>query len=95
MFSIVRFLNWTCFCNRHFSHEKPINLPEFVKTVTFDNGKEFALHETIAFKLDCETYWGECWKNNGLCTYHLNPAFNILHYLKKIERGGRKHENRR
>jgi IS30 family transposase len=28
-----------------------------VKTITFDNGKEFTLHETIASELQCDTYF--------------------------------------
>ena len=28
---------------------------KFVKTITFDNGKEFALHEKIAEEIECET----------------------------------------
>jgi IS30 family transposase len=28
-----------------------------VKTITFDNGKEFAFHEKIANALDCKTYF--------------------------------------
>lgn len=31
----------------------------FVKTITFDNGKEFALHETIAKTLKCDTYFAK------------------------------------
>ncbi|MCP4234646.1 MAG: IS30 family transposase [Aestuariibacter sp.] len=34
---------------------QPIKL--FIKTITFDNGKEFTLHEPIAEALDCETYF--------------------------------------
>jgi len=34
---------------------QPIKL--FVKTITFDNGKEFTLHEPIAKGLECETYF--------------------------------------
>jgi IS30 family transposase len=32
---------------------------EFVKTMTFDNGKEFTLHEKIATELDCATYFAK------------------------------------
>jgi IS30 family transposase len=31
----------------------------FVKTITFDNGKEFTLHEKIAEALDCDTYFAK------------------------------------
>ena len=32
---------------------------QFVKTITFDNGKEFTLHESIAKALSCETYFAQ------------------------------------
>ncbi|MCI5223792.1 MAG: IS30 family transposase [Candidatus Electrothrix sp. AR4] len=32
---------------------------QFVKTITFDNGKEFTLHEKIAEKIECETYFAK------------------------------------
>lgn len=31
----------------------------FAKTITFDNGKEFTLHEAIAKALECETYFAK------------------------------------
>ena len=34
-------------------------LKSFVKTITFDNGKEFTLHEKIARSLECETYFAK------------------------------------
>ncbi len=34
-------------------------ITEFVKTVTFDNEKEFTLHEDIAKDLDCKTYFAK------------------------------------
>lgn len=34
-------------------------LKKFVKTVTFDNGKEFTLHEDIAEEIECETYFAK------------------------------------
>jgi len=30
---------------------------DFVKTITFDNGKEFTLHETVAEAVSCDTYF--------------------------------------
>lgn len=43
--------------------ETTINLlgpiSDFVKTVTFDNGKEFTAHESIASELDCKTYFAK------------------------------------
>nr|WP_221895605.1 IS30 family transposase [Bathymodiolus japonicus methanotrophic gill symbiont] len=32
-------------------------IKSFVKTITFDNGKEFTLHEKIAEALGCDTYF--------------------------------------
>ena len=32
---------------------------QFVKTITFDNGKEFTLHEEIAKEIECETYFAK------------------------------------
>lgn len=34
-------------------------IKQFVKTVTFDNGKEFTLHQSIAEELDCKTYFAK------------------------------------
>ncbi len=36
---------------------KPIQA--FVRTITFDNGKEFTLHETLAKELECSTYFAK------------------------------------
>ena len=35
------------------------SLKSYVKTMTFDNGKEFTLHETIAKALECQTYFAK------------------------------------
>jgi len=34
-------------------------IKEFVKSITFDNGKEFSQHERIAQKTECETYFAK------------------------------------
>jgi IS30 family transposase len=34
-------------------------IKQFVKTVTFDNGKEFTLHQSVANELDCKTYFAK------------------------------------
>jgi IS30 family transposase len=34
-------------------------IKDFVETITFDNGKEFTLHEKIAQRLDCKTYFAK------------------------------------
>lgn len=36
---------------------KPVQ--RFVKTITFDNGKEFAMHEEVALKVGCDTYFAK------------------------------------
>jgi IS30 family transposase len=36
-----------------------MHLKSCVKTITFDNGKEFSLHEKIAKALDCQTYFAK------------------------------------
>ena len=35
------------------------SIKQFVKTVTFDNGKEFTLHENIAKEIGCDTYFSK------------------------------------
>lgn len=35
------------------------HIKSFVKTITFDNGKEFSLHEKIAKVLECQTYFAK------------------------------------
>ena len=34
-------------------------IEQFVKTVTFDNGKEFTMHKSIAKELGCDTYFAK------------------------------------
>lgn len=34
-------------------------IKHFVETITFDNGKEFALHEKIADTIKCDTYFAK------------------------------------
>jgi len=38
---------------------------EFVKTITFDNGKEFAKHMDIALSLKCDTYFAKPYHSLG------------------------------
>ena len=35
------------------------SLKSYVKTITFDNGKEFSLHEKIAEALECQTFFAK------------------------------------
>lgn len=60
---------------------------EFVKTVTFDNGKEFTLHESIAEELDCKTYFAKpyhSWERgqnenaNGLLRQYFPKAMELV-----------------
>jgi len=42
----------------------------YVQTITFDNGKEFTLHEKIAESIQCDTYFAKqavFSKINGAC----------------------------
>ena len=59
----------------------------FVKTITFDNGKEFTLHEKIAEALDCDTYFAKpysSWKRdqnenaNGLLRQYFPKAMELI-----------------
>lgn len=59
----------------------------FVKTLTFDNGKEFAAHEVIAQALDCDTYFAKpyhSWERgqnenaNGLLRQYFPKAMELI-----------------
>jgi IS30 family transposase len=63
---------------------KPIQA--FVKTITFDNGKEFTLHEVVAKELDCDTYFAKpyhSWERgqnenaNGLLRQYFPKAMKL------------------
>lgn len=62
-------------------------IKEFVKTMTFDNGKEFTLHEKIATNLDCTTYFAKpyhSWERgqnenaNGLLRQYFPKAMELV-----------------
>ncbi len=62
-------------------------IKKFVKTVTFDNGKEFTLHENIASELDCKTYFAKpyhSWERgqnenaNGLLRQYFPKAMELV-----------------
>ena len=62
-------------------------LKKFVKTVTFDNGKEFTLHETVAKELSCKTYFAKpyhSWERgqnenaNGLLRQYFPKAMELV-----------------
>ncbi len=63
---------------------KPIQ--SFVETITFDNGKEFTLHEALAKKLECNTYFAKpyhSWERgqnenaNGLLRQYFPKAMEL------------------
>ena len=58
-----------------------------VKSITFDNGKEFTLHEGIAKELDCDTYFAKpyhSWERgqnenaNGLLRQYFPKAMELI-----------------
>jgi len=60
---------------------------KFVKTITFDNGKEFTLHESIAKALSCKTYFAKpyhSWERgqnenaNGLLRQYFPKSMNLV-----------------
>jgi IS30 family transposase len=64
---------------------KPIQ--GFVETITFDNGKEFTLHEILAKELDCDTYFARpyhSWERgqnenaNGLLRQYFPKAMELV-----------------
>ena len=61
-------------------------IKKFVKTITFDNGKEFTLHEKIAQALGCDTYFAKpysSWERgqnenaNGLLRQYFPKAMEL------------------
>jgi transposase, IS30 family len=64
----------------------------FVKTITFDNGKEFSLHEGIAEALGCNTYFAQpyhSWERgqnenaNGLLRQYFPKAMELVNVAMK------------
>ena len=67
-------------------------LKRFVKTITFDNGKEFTLHEEVAKKLHCDTYFAKpyhSWERgqnenaNGLLRQYFPKSMELIDVTKK------------
>ncbi len=59
----------------------------FVNTITFDNGKEFALHEQLAKSINCETYFAKpyhSWERgqnenaNGLLRQYFPKSMELI-----------------
>jgi len=64
---------------------KPVK--SFVETITFDNGKEFALHEKIAKEIKCDTYFAKpyhSWERgqnenaNGLLRQYFPKSMELI-----------------
>ena len=67
-------------------------LKRFVKTITFDNGKEFAFHEDIAKQLRCDTYFAKpyhSWERgqnenaNGLLRQYFPKSMELVEVTRK------------
>jgi transposase, IS30 family len=65
---------------------------EFVKTITFDNGKEFSCHEMIAKKVECKTYFAKpyhSWERgqnenaNGLLRQYFPKSMELIDVTQK------------
>ena len=65
----------------------PCLISNLVKTITFDNGKEFTKHEFIAEELDCDTYFAKpyhSWERgqnenaNGLLRQYFPKAMELV-----------------
>jgi len=66
-------------------------LKRFVKTITFDNGKEFAFHEEVAKALRCDTYFARpyhSWERgqnenaNGLLRQYFPKSMELIDVTK-------------
>jgi len=67
-------------------------IKDWVHTITFDNGKEFAFHESIAKALDCNAYFAKpyhSWERgqnenaNGLLRQYFPKAMQLLEVTTK------------
>jgi IS30 family transposase len=67
-------------------------LKRFVRTITFDNGKEFSLHEELARTLRCDTYFAKpyhSWERgqnenaNGLLRQYFPKSMELIDVTKK------------
>ena len=64
----------------------------FVKSITFDNGKEFAKHKDMASKLECDTYFAKpyhSWERgqnenaNGLLRQYFPKGMSFVDVARK------------
>lgn len=67
-------------------------IKDFVKTITFDNGKEFAYHEEIAKEIECDAYFAKpyhSWERgqnenaNGLLRQYFPKSMELVEVTKK------------
>ena len=67
-------------------------IKELVETITFDNGKEFTLHEAIAKALECDTYFakpyhswerGQNENSNGLLRQYFPKTMELVDVTMK------------
>jgi IS30 family transposase len=65
-------------------------IKNFVKTITFDNGKEFVMHQWIAENLDCDTYFAKpyhSWERgqnenaNGLLRQYFPKGMELINVV--------------
>ena len=66
---------------------------QFVKTITFDNGKEFTLHESVADALSCDTYFAKpyhSWERgqnenaNGLLLQYFPKSMELINVAFEV-----------
>ena len=79
-------------------------IKRFVKTITFDNGKEFTLHEKIAQSLECKTYFAKpyhSWERgqnenaNGLLRQYFPKGMELIDVtIKQVFKAVHKLNNR-
>ncbi len=67
-------------------------IEKFIKTVTLDNGKEFAYHKEIATTLNCKMYFakpyhswerGQNENSNGLLRQYFSKQMELIYVTKK------------
>ncbi len=81
-----------------------MHIKSCVKTITFDNGKEFSLHEKIAKQLECQTYFAKpyhSWERgqnenaNGLIRQYFHKSMELQHIsIKQVFEAVHKLNNR-
>jgi IS30 family transposase len=68
-------------------------IKQFIETITYDNGKEFTLHESIAKALSCDTYFAKpyhSWERgqnenaNGLLRQYFPKSMELVNVTSKM-----------